>query len=56
VDVQTGYFPDEFSVSTIQVAVKEDVDLSAPPVLSEEQELNETDLLSEPVNTGHIKP
>ena len=56
VDVQTGYFPDEFSVSTIQVAVKEDVDLSAPPVLFEEQELNETDLLSEPANTRHIKP
>jgi len=56
VDVQTGYFPDELSVSTMQVAVKEDVELSAPLVVSEDQEPNETDVLPEPANTGYIKP
>jgi membrane carboxypeptidase/penicillin-binding protein len=50
VDVQTGYLADESSVEALQVAVKEDVDLSMPPVLIEEQEPDETDLLPDPVN------
>ncbi|MBL7020491.1 MAG: PBP1A family penicillin-binding protein [Nitrospinaceae bacterium] len=55
VDVQTGYLADEFSLETMQIAVKEGVDLSAPPVLSEEQETDETGLLPDPVNTGSKK-
>lgn len=48
VDVQTGYLAQEFSLETLRVAVKEDVDLS-PPDLSKEQESNETELLPDPV-------
>ncbi len=43
VDVQTGYLADEFSLETLQVAVKEDVDLLAPP-----EEQDETELLPDP--------
>jgi len=49
VDVQTGYLAQEFSLETLQVAVKEDVDLSPPAVLSGEQEPDETGLLPDPV-------
>jgi 1A family penicillin-binding protein len=47
VDVQTGYLAQEFSLETLQVAVKEDVDLSPP--LPNEQEPDETELLPDPV-------
>ena len=47
VDVQTGYIAQEFSLETIQVAVKEDVDLSPPPVISNEPD--ETGFLPDPV-------
>ena len=49
VDVQTGYLADEFSLEILKVAVKEGVDLSAPPVLPEEPEPDETELLPAPV-------
>ena len=48
VDAQTGYLANEFSLEILQVAVKEDVDLSAPPALPEEQEPDETELLPDP--------
>jgi membrane carboxypeptidase/penicillin-binding protein len=48
VDVQTGYLANEFSLEILQVAVKEDLDLSVPPALPEEQEPNETELLPDP--------
>ena len=48
VDVQTGYLANEFSLEILKVAVKEDVDLSAPLVLPEEQEPDETELLPDP--------
>jgi 1A family penicillin-binding protein len=51
VDVQTGYLAQEFSLETLRVAVKEDVDLS-PPELSKEQESNETELLPDPVGVN----
>lgn len=53
VDVQTGYLADEFSLETLQVAVKEDVDLSAQPVVTSEQEPDETGLLPGPVDKGY---
>ena len=56
VDVQTGYLADEFSLETLQVAVKEGVDLSVPPVLPEEQEPDETGLLPDPVNRDSKQP
>ena len=56
VDVQTGYLADEFSLETLKVAVKEDVDLSAPPVLSDEQEADETGLLPDPVDRDSKQP
>ena len=56
VDVQTGYLSDEFSLETLQVAVKEDVDLSSPPVLPEEQEPDETGLLPDPVKKEIKQP
>lgn len=49
VDVQKGYLANEFSLETLQVAVKKDVDLSAPAVLNV-PELDETGLLPDPVN------
>jgi len=49
VDVQKGYLANEFSLETLQVAVKGDVDLSAPAVLNV-PELDETGLLPDPVN------
>ena len=52
VDAQTGYLADEFSLETLQVAVKEDVYLSVHPVVTREQEADETGLLPDPVNTG----
>ena len=55
VDVQTGYLADEFSLKTLQVAVKENVDLLAPLVLSEEEELNETEVLPGAANMGFIQ-
>ena len=55
VDVQTGAFPGKFSHSTLQVAVKEDVEISPPFVFSEEQKSNETEILPESENTGQIK-
>ena len=55
VDVQTGYLADEFSLMTLQVAVKEDVDLLAPLVLSEEQEFNETEVLPDPAKMGFVE-
>lgn len=48
VDVQTGYLADEFSLETLQVAVKEGVDLSVPPALPEDSEPDETGLLPDP--------
>ena len=51
VDVQSGYLANEFSLETLKVAVKEGVDLSAPPALLEEpEEPDETGLLPEPVD------
>lgn len=55
VDVQTGYLADEFSLKTLQVAVKENVDLLAPLLLSEEEELNETEVLPGAANMGFIQ-
>ena len=61
VDVETGYLADEFSVETLQVAVKEDVDLSAPPALPLEEEPDETGLLpgpslvSKPKNSSNLE-
>jgi penicillin-binding protein 1A len=49
VDVQTGYLAQEFSPGTIRVAVKEDVNLSLPPVLSNDPEKDETGFLPDPV-------
>jgi membrane carboxypeptidase/penicillin-binding protein len=49
VDVQTGYLAQEFSPGTIRVAVKEDVNLSLPPVLSNDPEKDETEFLPDPV-------
>ncbi len=43
VDAQTGYLADEFSTETLQVAVKEDVDLSPPATLYEEEGLDEAE-------------
>jgi 1A family penicillin-binding protein len=56
VDVQTGYLADEFSLETLQVAVKENVDLSAPPILLNEQEADETGLLPDSVNKDFKQP
>ena len=56
VDVQTGYLADEFSLETLQVAVKEDVDLTAPPVMLQEHEAGETGLLPEPKNSDSKQP
>ena len=58
VDVQTGYLADEFSLEILKVAVKEGVDLSAPPVLPEEPEPDETELLPAPVekNKDSLNP
>ncbi len=49
VDVQTGYLAQEFSPETIRVAVKEDVNLSLPPVLSNDPEKDEAGFLPDPV-------
>ena len=46
VDVETGRIPGEFSLEKIQVAVKEDVDLSPLPIEDTELE-GETELLQE---------
>mgnify|MGYP002634550342 CR=1 FL=1 len=56
VDVQTGYLADEFSLETLQVAVKENVDLSAPPILTNEQEVDETGLLPDSINKDSKQP
>ena len=58
VDVQTGYLADEFSLEILKGAVKEGVDLSAPPVLPEEPEPDETELLPAPVekNKDSLNP
>ena len=56
VDVHTGYLAYELSLKTLQVAVKENVDLLAPLVLSEEEELNETEILPGAANMGFIQP
>ena len=56
VDVQTGYLADEFSLETLQVAVKENVDLSAPPILPNEEEVGETGLPPDPVNKDSKQP
>jgi penicillin-binding protein 1A len=55
VDVQTGYLADEFSLKTLQVAVKENVDLLAPLVLSEEEEPNETEVPPGAANMGFVQ-
>ncbi len=49
VDTQTGFLAEEFSLETLQVAVKEDVNLLPTPVLPKEQEADETGLLPGPV-------
>jgi 1A family penicillin-binding protein len=49
VDVQTGYLANKSTQKTLQVAVKEDVDLSLPPVFSNDLERDETGLLPDPV-------
>ena len=46
IDVETGRLPGEFSLEKIQVAVKEDVDLSPLPIVDTELE-SETELLQE---------
>ena len=56
VDVQTGYLADELSLETLQVAVKKNVDLSAPLILPNEQEADETGLLPDPVNKDSKQP
>ena len=56
VDVQTGYLADELSLETLQVAVKENVDLLAPPILPNEQEVDETGLLPDPINKDSKQP
>jgi penicillin-binding protein 1A len=56
VDVQTGYLADELSLETLQVAVKENVDLSAPPILPNEEEVDETGLLPDPINKDSKQP
>jgi len=56
VDVQTGYLADELSLETLQVAVKENVDLSAPPILPNEQEVDETGLLPNPIKKDSKQP
>jgi hypothetical protein len=56
VDVQTGYLADELSLETLQVAVKENLDLSAPPILPNEQEVDETGLLPDPINKDFKYP
>jgi hypothetical protein len=48
VDVQTGYLAQEFSPETIRVAVKEDVNLSLQPVLSNDPEKDEAGFLPDP--------
>ncbi len=50
VDVQTGYLAGESSIETLQVAVKEGVDLSVPPALPEDSEPDETGFLPDPEN------
>ena len=50
VDARTGYLADKFSVETLQVAVKEGVDLSVPSALPEEPEPDETGLLPGPMD------
>jgi 1A family penicillin-binding protein len=44
VDEKTGYLADKLSLGTLRVAVKQDVNLLPPPVLSEKQELEEAEL------------
>ena len=41
VDVKTGKLPDEFSLEKIEIAVKEDVDLSPLPI---ENPISEVDI------------
>ena len=47
VDVETGRLPEEFSLEKMEVAVKEDIDLSPVPILKEESE-NMTEVFTEP--------
>jgi 1A family penicillin-binding protein len=56
VDVHTGYLADEFSLEILQVAVKENVDLSAPPILPNQQEADEIGLIPDPVNKDSKQP
>ena len=55
VDVQTGFLADERSKKILQVAVKEEVNLLPPPIVLEEPEPNETDLLPGPTSVNEIK-
>ena len=55
VDVQTGFLADERSKKILQVAVKEEVNLLPPPIVLEELEPNETDLLPGPTSVNEIK-
>ncbi len=55
VDVQTGFLADERSEKILQVAVKEEVNLLPPPIVLEELEPNETDLLPGPTSVNEIK-
>jgi 1A family penicillin-binding protein len=55
VDIQTGFLADERSNKTLQVAVKEEVNLFPPPIVLEEPEPNETDLLPGPTSVNEIK-
>ena len=55
VDVQTGFLADERSEKILQVAVKEEVNLLPPPIVLEEPEPNETDLLPGPTSVNEIK-
>jgi hypothetical protein len=52
VDVETGRLPGEFSLEKIQVAVKEDVDLSPLPIVDTELE-SETEI---PLEIESIEP
>ena len=47
VDVETGRLPEEFSLEKMEVAVKDDIDLSPIPILNEELE-NITEVSKEP--------
>ena len=46
-DIETGRLPEEFSLEKMEVAVKDDIDLSPLPILNDELE-NITEISKEP--------